>query len=471
MKHSAWVMGIAAVGAALALAPKFAMANGHRPLDHGMRTHTESPRRVLPPRMPAAELLAHETSEMYSYVSKSLVEVHISRDPTEMLPPRLRSRFLAWEKHWVLAHHFRPMRANHYGHRGPTITIVPDVSQPPTGENGQSRSSRSSADAEKWLKNLRRRPIAELFLLQRFLIKLHAFGKPPLMPILQAVHLRIMAFHSGLKNRVYGMVTGRHGHVLVLSLLGVWARGAKVAVTAPGGRTYQATVLGTDFMRAMTELELPRGADVPGIKLSRRLPRQAALTLAFDGGAPGIHWEHLCSETSRTPWRRSANRSARQRIHRFFQIVSVPRFYIDLRGRLTAISTLRASLVAGGKYSLLRTFIQSGFSSGPRFGIKYRLVSPKSALRHTFPELRGRPAALVQAVFPNSPAARAGIRRGDFILSIDGLPITQLHKIIQSARRRPYDIPVELLRQNELLKCTINLLPPHAGQRHAGQPS
>ncbi len=354
-----------------------------------------------PPSMAQAAAFDRETRHMYQYVAQSLVEVHLSRDVANMLPPPLRHRFTEWEEHWVNAHHFRPMGPQPFGGRSPSITIRPDI------DHGQRRK-KEIKDANRWFHHLQKNPIGQLFLLQRFLImQLHAFSNPHLMPILEAVHLRIESYHDGLRNRVYGLVTGHHGHVLVLSVLGVGASNKKIAVTTPSGRTYLATVLGVDFHRDITELQLPAQAAIPGIKLAPRWPKQAEMVLAINGGSPGIKWVHLCGQMHwhRRHWHHNRRaqtpqhdhfRGGGNRINSFFQMVNLPRFFIDVKGRLVAVSSSNRAMVMGGKLSLLRQFIEMGFATGPRFGIKYQLLPPHSKLRSKYPVIAAQPAALVE---------------------------------------------------------------------------
>ena len=418
----------------------------------------------VPPPMPQVAAFDRETRRMFQYVAQSLVEVHLSHDVGQMLPPPLRRRFSHWEKRWVMEHHFRPMGPRPFGRSGPAITIKPDVDHGSTGENQRH-------DADRQLQELKKRPIAELFLLQRFLVtKLHAFAKPHLMPILEAVHLRIRSYHTGLRNRIYGLVTGRHGHVLVLGILGFGAPGETIMVTTSNGRTCRASIRGVDFRHDLTELQLPKDVRVPGIALASHLPRQAESVLAVNGSAPGIRWVQLCDQRHWGWWRRHhpPARTARQaargrnpdRINSFFELINRPQFLIDVRGRLTAVSSGNSDMVAGGKFSLLRQFIRTGFASGPQFGIKYRFLPPRSPLRRRYPVLAKRPAVEVQMVFPHSAAHRAGIRRHDIILTIDEMPINKLYAIIHAARRRPDHIPVTLLRNGKMMTLTINLLPP-----------
>jgi S1-C subfamily serine protease len=272
-----------------------------------------------------------------------------------------------------------------------------------------------------------------------------------------------------MRNRAYGLVTGRHGHVLALSILGVGAPGQTILITTPDGRVCRATILGVDFRHDITELQLPKGVHVPGIALAPSLPRQAETVLAINGSTPGIKWTQLCDQGAWRPhWRhrsRIAKTNRRQqrgpaaRIGNFFQPINSPQFFIDVKGRLTAVSTNNSDLVAGGKFSILRQFITTGFTSGPQFGVKYRFLPSHSHLRARYAALGAQPAAEVQRVLPHSAARRAGIKRHDIILTIDQMPINKLFAIIHVARQRPDDIPVTLLRNGKVMTLTINLLP------------
>ncbi len=277
-------------------------SGGFRLQAHPARDYTDH---RAPPSMPQAAAFDRETRRMFDYVARSLVEVHLSPDISQMLPPNLRRRFSNWEKRWVMDHHFRPMGPRNFGRGGPAITIKPDVDH-------RHHAEKQNHDADRWLARLKTHPIGQLFLLQRFLItKLHAFGKPHLMPILQAVHLRIQSYHTGMRNRVYGLVTGHRGHVLVLSILGVGASNEKITVTTANGRTCRASILGVDFRHDMTELQLPKDVHVPGIALATLWPRQAETVLAIDGSTPGIKWTQLCDQRTWRPHWRHRSRTAR----------------------------------------------------------------------------------------------------------------------------------------------------------------
>jgi S1-C subfamily serine protease len=78
----------------------------------------------------------------------------------------------------------------------------------------------------------------------------------------------------------------------------------------------------------------------------------------------------------------------------------------------------------------------------PYIGVQMLTLTPDLAKQNntdpnspfTIPEING---VLVMQVAPNSPAASAGLRRGDIIVAIDGQPVTkaeQLQKVVENSR-------------------------------------
>lgn len=63
----------------------------------------------------------------------------------------------------------------------------------------------------------------------------------------------------------------------------------------------------------------------------------------------------------------------------------------------------------------LTTFNQTGKFERPYLGVAYRMISKDIAVMNDLPE-----GAYVQQVVPNSPADKAGIQKGDIIVSVDG---------------------------------------------------
>jgi Do/DeqQ family serine protease len=65
--------------------------------------------------------------------------------------------------------------------------------------------------------------------------------------------------------------------------------------------------------------------------------------------------------------------------------------------------------------------IKTGKVRRGQLGVAIEPVTPEMASKLGLPEVRG---VVVGGVSPNSPAARAGIREGDFILAFNGTPVT-----------------------------------------------
>jgi len=67
--------------------------------------------------------------------------------------------------------------------------------------------------------------------------------------------------------------------------------------------------------------------------------------------------------------------------------------------------------------------------------------------------------ALVVQVDPRSPAAVAGIRRGDLVLRFDGRPVVDKPTLYLLATRAPIgaDVPIDLMRDGEPLRVTVRV--------------
>ncbi|HEX6133179.1 MAG TPA: trypsin-like peptidase domain-containing protein, partial [Longimicrobiales bacterium] len=86
---------------------------------------------------------------------------------------------------------------------------------------------------------------------------------------------------------------------------------------------------------------------------------------------------------------------------------------------------------------VMRDLLEYGYLRRPRLGVGIRAVTAVEAELYRLPEVRG---ALVSSVEPGLPAARAGVRIGDVILSLNGTRISDdIEFITRLADLRPGD--------------------------------
>jgi S1-C subfamily serine protease len=119
---------------------------------------------------------------------------------------------------------------------------------------------------------------------------------------------------------------------------------------------------------------------------------------------------------------------------------------LDSRGRVIGINT--AILRGGGGVGaeglgfavpinlasdVARQVLETGRVRRAFIGIQYGDVSPEMAREFDLPVERG---IIILAVQPGSPAARAGIRRGDIITRMDNVTLTSLGDLRRAIRER-----------------------------------
>ncbi|QLE55269.1 HhoA/HhoB/HtrA family serine endopeptidase [Nostoc sp. TCL26-01] len=140
------------------------------------------------------------------------------------------------------------------------------------------------------------------------------------------------------------------------------------------------------------------------------------------------------------------------------------------KGEVIGINTaIRADAMGIGfaipidKAKAIATQLQrDGKVAHPYLGVQMATLTPQLAKQNntdpnsafTIPEVNG---VLVIRVLPNSPAANAGIRRGDVILQIDGVAITsaeQLQNIVEDSRLGQV-LQVKVQRGNQTQQLSV----------------
>jgi len=152
---------------------------------------------------------------------------------------------------------------------------------------------------------------------------------------------------------------------------------------------------------------------------------------------------------------------------------------VNIRGELIGINT--AIFTRSGGYmgigfavpsNMARLVMDSLLKSGKvmrgRLGISIQEVTPKLAKEFGLPEVSG---ALVADVLPQSPAERAGIKRGDILLEIDGKPIENTGQLRNRVAETPVGrkVKIKLLRDRKLEEIEATVEEQPEGSASSGQ--
>lgn len=196
--------------------------------------------------------------------------------------------------------------------------------------------------------------------------------------------------------RSAGFVLDSQGHVLVPYFIERESVGAEPLTVACGdGTVCGATYVGSDPGTMLTILRLERPVGVP-VALDGRRPADGSLVLFLS----------------------ATGESARLQVWTGVQQDTGVVMGIDgvVHGFLRQGQFLEAARVA----PVVQQILSVGHAKRQRVGVWIREILPADALRREIPALRDRPAVFVAEVVANTPADRAGIRKGDLILSIGG---------------------------------------------------
>jgi serine protease Do len=142
---------------------------------------------------------------------------------------------------------------------------------------------------------------------------------------------------------------------------------------------------------------------------------------------------------------------------------------VNLRGELVGINTAIISSGWGGgnlgigfaipinlAKQIMQQLIESGKVVRGWLGVHVQPVDEEIAKAMNLPSTAG---ALVSDLVPNTPAAKAGIRNGDFIVAFDGKPIQDDNNLVHLvAGYKPGSrVPVKVIRDGEEKTITVTL--------------
>lgn len=368
-------------------------------------------------------------------------------NPDDILPNNLRSKFHTWKINFIRQHGFfeshHPLPSDHA--TKPGVSIVPQNSW---GHHSQPTRLSKSDQLDKRLANLRHNPRAELFLLKRFLIKLNHEDRPAPWQIWRVVNNRIALLRHGPHAPLAGIVVQHRDRVLVLTAIAGPQPKQTVKVILPDGRSVTAHILGSDYIHNLTMLKLPADAATSPLPLSHQQMRTAAALVAIPIEHPHNDWILLPNtHQSQTPTIESPGKKVRHGLStRIYAPLNDPAFLLDFSGRLVGFSGNGriVNLVHMSRGFL--AFVRTGNWPTLSFGIKYTQVGLNDPLRRSWPALGMQGAVRVDKVLGNSPAQAAGIKRGDIITHIDGVPIRFFAHVIDRVSDNPSQVRITLLR-------------------------
>ena len=196
--------------------------------------------------------------------------------------------------------------------------------------------------------------------------------------------------------RSAGFVLDSQGHVLVPYFIERESVGAEPLTVACGdGTVCGATYVGSDPGTMLTILKLERPVGTP-VALDGRRPADGSLVLFLS----------------------ATGESARLQVWTGVQQETGVVMGVDgvVHGFLRQGQFLEAARVG----PVVQQILAVGHAKRQRVGVWIREILPADALRREIPALRDQPAVFVAEVVRNTPADRAGVRKGDLILSIGG---------------------------------------------------
>jgi len=400
---------------------------------------------ALPPRAASAggldtvRAFSQASQDLYRKIAPSLVHVRPEVQPDQLVPESLRKGYQEFKA------------AN-----GTAIPLGPRADSAGASPRHETAAPRGPATQRSGRVNeLVTRP-REFGVLRRFLEQQAAAGKlepDTAMQIRQSL-AKIDLLRQGQGLDLIGIIIDNDGHALVHAPL-FNSADKKLPVILPDGTESTATVQGTDVLRGLCIITLAKHGGTP-LPMAPAGPTPGEVLLMLSINHAALNWVTTAAPTEHPLYNRAQGRS---------DITFItgggeehwPGYLINLSGQLVALNWNRRATAMTGITHDIDALIKKEPLQRQQIGVSYVLVDPDSPLREEHPALGLQPAVVVNDVTAGTPAARAGLVKGDFILKIDHKPINQLMRILADMRTRPGEVDVDIIRNNQpqTLKMTL----------------
>src|SRR5438067_3407308 len=228
----------------------------------------------------------------------------------------------------------------------------------------------------------------------------------------------------------------------IMTNVHVIERASRVRVTLNDQREFDATLVGADADADIAVLRVKAGGDLPHIPFGTSADLMIGETVIAIGNPFGL------SHTVTTGVVSAVGRSLRDEDRTYTDFIQTDASInpgnsggplLNIRGELIGINTAIYGKAQGIGFAIpisraqriVQELISHGAVEAPWVGLAVQTLTPELAPHFS---RRDRQGVLIRTVEPGSPAARAGLNRGDILLSLDGPPLHSSEEYLQRER-------------------------------------
>ncbi len=421
------------------------------------------------------KVYADATRSLYNQVLASVVRVRIDQSPELLIPPAMRKEYANWREN-LIKRGSSTMPAD----GGPAVIRIepkrdgmPEMRpgdmppMPPPNEEepgGKNHSGAPGGDNRAAVtRNRNEMTTAAMMgdsyvLVRRFLEqRMQRVQDPETAARIRQSLMRVESLRGEQSSDVAGVVIDSEGRILLMTAL-FRERDEKtpreekpLKVFGSDGTEYSATFAGADYVRGFSILKLKDVSTLampPALEVARTRPLSGELLMCLSAGNGAVSWVTVPSPSM-------APRKGDER----FAVGAEERssfFLFSIDGRLAAVGNERLALPISAIKQEISEVTTKGYVSRRQFGVRHTPVGIDSPLRK-ISALGHRPAVRVDEVLKNSLAEKAGLKKGDIILSIDNRPIVQLPRILQDLSTRSGETKIGIIRDEKEIELTLTL--------------